>query len=487
MALRTLLTTLALTVVLQLGATRSTLANPMDVIDGLGLWLRADALGLTTNDPVGTWTDSSTFGRDATAADSPTDRRPTYVDSVSALNNMPAVRFDGATQRMTIADQILPNDPTEMEVFAVAQTNDSSDFAVFVLRNGSTNRFIQLDQNNSKVRFILRDSAGRTLNAGSPTALSVGGHGIFAGRLSTSGSQATAVAALNGTEGTPASDTFNTTGLGAFTQTIGGIDNYGPAWWNGDIAEVLVFDRQLNPIERNHVGYYLGAKYGFATDYAGGIRIDYQASGSHTHPGFLNESVGTTTSAVKTAIDPFGDGNDIDVTLSVSSGNIQGRNRGDMTNLTDWDPLCRDLVFNNGGGDMTLLVEDLPGGLYEFRGFFNDSYSYDGSVGLSEYGVEVYLGDATSGKSMGSTLVSDVRNSNLGGNDDLGIVRFKFNHLSAGDLVLTLVGTGSLAAPLDHRFAFNGFMLTATVPEPSSVMLLLVGLVSVLTTHRRRR
>lgn len=61
-------------------------ANPQ-----LGLWLKADTLGLTLNEPVAAWSDQTAYQHDfsqSTAA-----ARPLYISNV--INGKPAVRFDG--------------------------------------------------------------------------------------------------------------------------------------------------------------------------------------------------------------------------------------------------------------------------------------------------------------------------------------------------------------------------------------------------------
>lgn len=60
---------------------------PTDIA-GLALWLKADSLSLNNDDPVGTWADSSGNGLDVTAAGA---ARPTFKTAI--LNNKPVVRF----------------------------------------------------------------------------------------------------------------------------------------------------------------------------------------------------------------------------------------------------------------------------------------------------------------------------------------------------------------------------------------------------------
>jgi hypothetical protein len=59
-------------------------------LSGLVLWLKADALGLSDNDPISTWADSSGNGNDAIGVGG---ARPIFKTAI--LNGLPVVRFDG--------------------------------------------------------------------------------------------------------------------------------------------------------------------------------------------------------------------------------------------------------------------------------------------------------------------------------------------------------------------------------------------------------
>ena len=454
-----------------------------DAISDLAFWLNAGDLALTNGDPVSAWADSSGSTTGAAAA---SGAEPTFIDSVASMNNQAAVRFNGSTQLMTVADQILPTSLSGVTIFAVAQTNEIGDFSVFALRNGSTNPLVQLDQDGSgNVRFILRDGANRTINASSAIAAGTD-YGIYSGRLGQSGSTYTGVAGFNGSEGAAASHaSINTGSMGDEPQTVGGIDSFGPtAYWNGDIAEVIIYNRELTAFERNLVGFNLAQKYALQTEYHGGVYIDYGESGQNVQTGFTQQDVGaatTTSDIVTTVIDPFGNGNDVDVRLSSGGAGIQGRDRHALSNTDEnMNNLVDDLVFNSGFSDLTLTIGDggtaVEAGRYLFTGYFNDSFfnSSTQSAGLSDLGVAAYIG-ANDGTPNGTTTVSDFRSSNP--TDPLGVIRLLLISDGINPLVVTLEG-----ASVDGRFAFNGFTLTA-IPEPASAAMLGV---SVLALMRRR-
>ncbi|MBW7998500.1 MAG: hypothetical protein FVQ81_18390, partial [Candidatus Glassbacteria bacterium] len=74
-----------------------------DQVRGAALWLDASAItGLEDGDPVATWVDQSGQGNDVTQPIE--SRRPEY--KVNVLNELPAVRFDGATEYLRTSAQV---------------------------------------------------------------------------------------------------------------------------------------------------------------------------------------------------------------------------------------------------------------------------------------------------------------------------------------------------------------------------------------------
>jgi hypothetical protein len=71
--------------------------SPSD-ISGLKLWLKADALALSDNDPVASWTDSSGQGNHATQSSG--GAKPTFKTNI--VNSKPIIRFDGTTDFLNL-------------------------------------------------------------------------------------------------------------------------------------------------------------------------------------------------------------------------------------------------------------------------------------------------------------------------------------------------------------------------------------------------
>lgn len=71
--------------------------SPSDIA-GLQLWLKADSLSLSNDDPVTTWSDSSGSGNDATSSGS---SRPLFKTNV--FNGKPALSFDNTDDGMVVS------------------------------------------------------------------------------------------------------------------------------------------------------------------------------------------------------------------------------------------------------------------------------------------------------------------------------------------------------------------------------------------------
>lgn len=209
------------------------------------LWLKADSLALSDNDPVSTWVDSSGSGNDATQAGA---LRPTYKTSI--VNGLPVVRFNGTSQYLSSNASV---DQKPYSLFVVLNPTDAAavrnitgcaSTGAFVLRM-ATDRIVHADK--SGVANIGTSSSGLTL--GSPqlftfTYSGVGAYGFY----------------IDGTAaGSGTNDQTGSTG-GLATQ-IGGNTADG-SYWYGDIAELIKYSVVPTSDEIGHVNQYISDKYG---------------------------------------------------------------------------------------------------------------------------------------------------------------------------------------------------------------------------------
>jgi hypothetical protein len=213
------------------------------VLSGFSPLSLAPALWLSdTGSSAGTWPDISGNGRDATQTDSA--KQPAII--TNALNGRQVRRFDGSNDFLKTG-AFSQNIPQPNDWFIAFKSNNNSSRRVFdvetiggatgprntMLLNGSVSHifagdilsgnFTSTDWNISNARFNGSSSEWRV-----------------------NGSVLT-----NGNAGTEASSSLV---IGAFRTTASD-------FFNGDIAEILVFPTALSTINRQRVERYLGAKY----------------------------------------------------------------------------------------------------------------------------------------------------------------------------------------------------------------------------------
>jgi hypothetical protein len=219
---------------------------------GVALWLDAGRLGLSNGQAVASWPDVSGNGHTATQGTS--SSRPVYV--ASAVNGQPAVQFDGV-------NDYLPN----TSFTTLSGKTGTTAFVVFQADTTSTNRvaFCESGRNvNSQVYANLVYTYATTGKWGRAAFTSKNWtiwNSVYDG---TQGSNATRLKLyLDGVAQTLA---YGAT-IPAVLSTGAGYDVGRPqatnlAYWDGNIAEVIVYARTLSESDRLAVEGYLKQKYG---------------------------------------------------------------------------------------------------------------------------------------------------------------------------------------------------------------------------------
>ena len=231
-----------------------------DAISDLAFWVKADA-GVTTNasGEVTAWADQSGRGHNAAAT---ATYEPDFVSSVSELHNMPALRFNNGIPRdiMGVSGDILTNGVEAFTIIAMAKADVASSTGIMVFRSSSGNPFVQLDMNTGDPRFIIRNPSGAvTANSVAPGTYT-DRYGMFAGRLTKHNATTwTNELFFNTTtaKGTSTAD-FSGDHLTAGARYIGG---YGHGGWDGDIAEIIIYERALSDSELNDIADYMENRY----------------------------------------------------------------------------------------------------------------------------------------------------------------------------------------------------------------------------------
>jgi len=218
---------------------------------------------------VGQWNDLSPKANHASQTNyGGNERRPQYIsDGGAAFNNQPVVRFDGTLTFLDASSESWSNLGRDFD--GLLNQSQATVFAVLKTDSATAN---QLAVDGVGAHFPRVQVAGGNWYAGTNN----GAYGNGSTAVTTAptiyastfdGTQAVPAdrlaMAIDGVDqtfllvgGTPLTDT------GSVTRMLTGIWVSGEFVWDGDIAEVITYDRLLSPAEQNEVGFYLQEKYG---------------------------------------------------------------------------------------------------------------------------------------------------------------------------------------------------------------------------------
>jgi len=238
---------------------------------GLAVWLDAqdvDGDGIASNNPangtaVGTWVDKASLQGTQSAVQTTGTSQPLYYSDV--LNGQAAIRFDGSDY--LAAPDVALGPFTYFTVFKA--TTQSS-----MIYERSTNadvtgngEFLYTDINMSFE--TMRDAVKSGKNVSSSWGATSPNQFLLV-ENSFNGTNASNLLFVGGAQ-VGVDVVAQDPGLGVITDTLYVGQRAGTAgegWGlNGDLAEMLVFNRVLTDAERNTVGSYLTEKYGLTTAY----------------------------------------------------------------------------------------------------------------------------------------------------------------------------------------------------------------------------
>ena len=241
---------------------------------GPKLWLRADTFHLTDNNTATLWPDSS--GRGFHVSQTTATAQPSCMSP--ALSGKPAVAFNGSTTFLTSVDD-RNLDVSTATVFAVAKGTTTADQTILrdvrqsLLREGKSGITFLFDTATLFKHSILskNPSYNRNLPGGTQTEFR------FCGRPA--GRAANAFAILSAENRPP----FTVEAYSNYDKSaLSTVDVYsnapaegpltigatvaGSNHLNGQIAEILVYDRILSEVERRKVEAYLNNRYAINAD-----------------------------------------------------------------------------------------------------------------------------------------------------------------------------------------------------------------------------
>lgn len=229
--------------------------SPINVTN-LAVWLRADSGVILSGGTVSQWSDGS--GNNLHASQSTPANAPSIVTNVALLNNKPALLFDGSNDALN--GLTIPSiDISSASVFVVTRGNAQTGVLAGIFNIGTLNNGMWFYRRMFTGRLtLINDYGSNTQILDAPNSMPNTGfkYGLF-GMVKNFGSESRLY--VNSNESAYSS---NAALSGVFTNSnyvLGFGQGYG--YYNGEIAEVIVYKKALNTQERTQVENYLYNKY----------------------------------------------------------------------------------------------------------------------------------------------------------------------------------------------------------------------------------
>jgi hypothetical protein len=213
---------------------------------------------LTDNDPVDSWID--VFGNEFTATGT---SRPIFKEAV--VNGLPVVRFDGVND--FLQDNVGPSyldfqGNTGLTIYAVMKvTSGGLDKGIITKDGENPERGWALFESSGKLGSIISTGASSRVRRNATTVTT--GNFIIAKSVFDGGTtQSLYVDGVLDDSSIDGAIPSSIGGSGPNTALIGDFSFATSNYFNGDIAEIIVFDRVLSGSEQTNVETYLTTKYG---------------------------------------------------------------------------------------------------------------------------------------------------------------------------------------------------------------------------------
>jgi hypothetical protein len=243
---------------------------------GRVLWLKADdgpqtegGQTASNGSRVARWLDRSGGGRHA--SQTATGQQPTLADD--GIGGLPAVRFDGLDDWLTNTTDNLAASGQPRTVLAVGRVaKEGRGGAILCFRRttaGGGTVFAAQHINLGGVYYVYSDGVNGAGNSTLPIDRFRMLHEPFVTTFVSRGADQKLLVSINGQDQPVSQPGAVGPDAGAAGFTIGSREDIPPGsqCWAGDLAEILVYERELSADELREAGAYLATKYGLATDY----------------------------------------------------------------------------------------------------------------------------------------------------------------------------------------------------------------------------
>ena len=239
-------------------------------VPGNVLWLKADAAvyndagvtAATNGQTVQQWNDQSGNGNNVTQTVA--GNKPVF--QTTQIGGQPAIYFDGAAGAKYLNNTVsnLVTTGAARTTFIVSKINTASTTGgtIFTFRRTATIHSLSLGL-NAGVNYVYTDGVTAANNASAPASLFTDAKNPFIATYS-NGTGSQIGFRFNGIPQTVSQVGIVSTETGTAGFTIGGREDYAN-WWQGLIAEVIVYNRTLTVAEIQQVESYLQTKYTIAS------------------------------------------------------------------------------------------------------------------------------------------------------------------------------------------------------------------------------
>jgi hypothetical protein len=229
--------------------------SPSDIF-GLAMWLDATKFtGVSCNAGIASWTDAGPYGFVGTGTNN-----PTYVTNI--INNKPIVRFNGTNQYFNFGN-VLNLETNPINVFAMFKYNSASTPNALIGKTSAralAGRWALVKDTGSNL-FVV--DTGPTVAANyypdssTVAQLMEGTWNRSVAAIYKNGSFCNSIAVASSSNLT----STDPLALGVYPNSTGGFASpY--AYMNGDVAEILVYNKNVTTYQRQQIEGYLSWKWG---------------------------------------------------------------------------------------------------------------------------------------------------------------------------------------------------------------------------------
>ena len=250
-------------VVIPTSTPSSTQTFAPSTLSGLAMWLNAGSgVATATGNYVTSWNDQSNNGNNV--IQNSQFNQPLLIPG--ALNGNPVVRFDGNNDYLDGGSGVGNIQSSGASLFIVGKSNTSQGaFISKSLYGGAPLRYSILYEAGNNFGFLYLDNATRTMWFPS---VSSGQSNLMTMIVDSTSTSPSNTVFINSISKGVTSITSNYSMISPYNFLVGAYNNdsgvvppIGGYFLNGDIAEIIMYNRALSDTERQQVETYLNAKY----------------------------------------------------------------------------------------------------------------------------------------------------------------------------------------------------------------------------------